>query len=120
MVKIYLSLTLFPLFLFFIYYTVLDVMSDDTSREIEFVEENSKVHHHEPKLGLNFELFYTKSDERREKVRKPTTEHPRNNSICDSSVELKYINDVSEDIFSDKIFMLETSGRGWLYARSVI
>ena len=119
MVKIYLSLTLFSLFLFFIYYTVLDGKSDNI-REIKFVEENSKAQHHEPKLGLNFELFYTKSDERREKVRKPSTEHPRNNSICDSSVELKYINDVSEDVLSDKIFMLETSGRGWLYARSVI
>ena len=56
---------------------------------------------------------------RRKKVRKKSSAHPRHNSACNSSLALAQINDVdAAQLSGAKIFLLETSGHGWFYARS--
>ena len=56
---------------------------------------------------------------RRKKFRKKSSAHPRHNSACNSSLALAQINDVdAAQLSGAKIFLLETSGHGWFYARS--
>ena len=50
-------------------------------------------------------------------MRKASSVHPRHNSLCNSSLSLPTINTVSQ--LTASLVMLETSGRGWLYARQV-
>ena len=52
-------------------------------------------------------------------MRKASSAHPRHNSLCNSSISLPTINTVSPAQLTASLVMLETSGRGWLYARQV-
>ena len=59
------------------------------------------------------------SKEKRTRLPKPNTAHERNNSECDDSYVLPFINEVENAAaqIEKSIVMLETSGDPWLIAR---